>query len=232
MKKIYNCDMNIVNNHVDKNGVLKAEKLNLFFAVLVDRFQRLFGVHTRIADQDYGPDGKGKTWMVLGFAYSAGHTVPIMLSYNEDGYVVFVKTFDPNEKLLADLAQSLMWDFESAYQNMGVEITIQEAWLELRFFFMIPTDAHGFEYNGLHFQPTHRKLEGSLHEITRHLRSISDSRFRKYDGGTWDYDAFYDKARNAGCGLADTFNCLELNQEFCPAENELFQYVENLSINH
>lgn len=228
MKKIYNFNMNIVKKHMDETGVLKAEPLKTFYAVLLDDFQRMFGVQTRIGEEVSSPDGKGTIRMVLGFEDTADSVVPIMLTWNHEGHVVFVKTFDPTEKLLEGLAKSVMRELMRGYPDMGVEITIQNAWLELRFFHIMSADLQGFEYNGLHFIPTDRKLTGDFREITRHLRSTSDSRLRKYNDGDWNINDFYDKACKAGGGMADTFKCLEFDKEFCPGENELFVYEENL----
>lgn len=226
MKKIYSCDMNIVKKHMDETGVLKAEPVRNFYAVLIDHFKRIFGVHGCVTGET-NENGKVVGYKVLGFAYVDDLDVPIELAYTKKSTVVFVRALDIQSEKYPELAQYLLWTITESYQDMGVEITIEESWLELRFFHILG-DEDGFEYNGLHFKPTNRKLTGSFQEITRHLRSTSDMRLRKYEGGYWNYDNFYDKARKEGCGYADTFICLELNQEFCPGENEMFMYVENL----
>lgn len=228
MNKIYNCNNNIVNKHMDKDGMLVSEPLKNFYAALIDHFKRLFGVHSIAYNEEVGANGEGTTYKVMGFLYAAGLAVPVMLTYGNNGHVVFVRAFDIDDKQLADLAQVLADDITFHYKGMGVEINNQHQWLEMRFFHINDADDNGFEYNGLHFTPTDRTLCDNLREITRHLQSTRDSRLRRYDGGTYDYDAFYTQARKAGCGQADTFNCLELDAEFCPGNNELFMYIDEL----
>lgn len=86
-----------------------------------------------------------------------------------------------------------------------------------------------YKYQGYTFKPvralTAYESAQSLKQMSDHLRSDTARHdvFTRYDGGTYDYKAFYDAMRN---DPADIFHCEETGLDYIPGENELFVWED------
>lgn len=89
-----------------------------------------------------------------------------------------------------------------------------------------------FNYNGFTFEPIRQfnKKENAMDFWTftsRFLKSDLDNKkhFSKYEGGNYEYSAFYKCANASGAEEIDIFKCKENGKLYVPGANELFIFT-------